>query len=183
MTQKTNSTKRADNVFGVVKSIVNARSNAHLPIGEEEVKAAAEDLRRYKDGKINLEERIVEDEQWYKRRHWEVMRRTGKPGSHPEPTSAWLFNTLMNKHADAADSYPQPGVLPREEGDRENAEMLSNILPAIMERCDFEQTYSDNWWEKLKHGTAVYGVFWNSQRDNGLGDVDIRLIDLLNIFF
>ena len=75
-----------------------------------------------------------------------------KGGGHPRPTSAWLFNTLMNKHADASDSYPLPAVLPREEKDSSSARMLSDILPAIMERCDFEQTYSDNWWEKLKHG-------------------------------
>ena len=89
----------------------------------------------------------------------------------------------MNKHADASDHYPKPNVLAREESDRESAEMLSQILPVIMERCDFEQTYSDNWWEKLKHGTAAYGVFWNPTLENGLGDIDIKAIDLLNIFW
>ncbi|MBO5973826.1 MAG: hypothetical protein J6Q16_03950, partial [Clostridia bacterium] len=113
--------------------------------------------------------------------HWEVMRTSRRGGA--EPASAWLFNTLMNKHADASDYYPRANVLPREEKDIGSARALGEILPVIMERCDFEQTYSDNWWEKLKHGTAAYGVFWNSRREQGLGDVDIRMIDLLNLYW
>ena len=56
-------------------------------------------------------------------------------------------------------------------------------MPVILEYNDYEQTYSDNWWEKLKHGTAAYGVFWNPEKENGVGDVDIRSIDLLKIFW
>lgn len=150
-------------------------------IGPEEIGKAIETLTRYKQGKANLEQRIVEDELWWELRHWEVIRNTKKPG--PEPSSAWLFNSILNKHADAMDNYPEPVVLPRERGDEESARMLSQVLPVIFEYNDFEQTYSDNWWEKLKHGTAAYGVFWNSQKENGLGDIDIREIDLLKLFW
>lgn len=156
-------------------------------IGKDEVAKAISTLKDYKDGKSNLESRLVEDEEWYKRNHWEVIRRNRKPkegeAPRPEPTSAWLFNAIMNKHADACDNYPEPNVLPREKGDEEDAKTLSSILPVIIERNGFEQTYSDNWWEKLKHGTAAYGVFWNPSLENGLGDIDIRSIDLLNIFW
>lgn len=156
-------------------------------IGEKEVSEAIATLSKYKDGKSNLENRIVEDEEWYKLRHWEVIRNKKKPGDpaevRPEPASAWLFNAIMNKHADACDNYPEPNVLPRERDDETDAKTLSEILPVIIERNGFEQTYSDNWWEKLKHGTAAYGVFWNSELENGLGDIDIRSIDLLNIFW
>ena len=53
----------------------------------------------------------------------------------------------------------------------------------VLEYNDFEQTYSDNWWEKLKHGTSAYGVFWNPTKENGLGDIDIKGIDLLKMFW
>ena len=53
----------------------------------------------------------------------------------------------------------------------------------VLEYNDFEQTYSDNWWEKLKHGTAAYGVFWDPEKDNGLGDIAIQEIDLLKLFW
>ena len=157
-------------------------------IGEKEIARASEILTDYKNGKANLENRIVEDELWWELRHWEVMRRERKKSgkdtdARPEPTSAWLFNSILNKHADAMDNYPEPVVLPRERSDEESAKVLSSVLPVVLEYNDYEQTYSDNWWEKLKHGTAAYGVFWNSSKENGLGDIDIQEIDLLKLFW
>ena len=157
-------------------------------LGKDDVIRATEILSRYKAGKANLENRIVQDELWWELRHWEVIRRASPNGERgnaprPEPTSAWLFNAILNKHADAMDNFPSPVVLPRERSDEESARTLSDILPVVLECCEYEQTYSDNWWEKLKHGTAAYGVFWNAQKENGLGDVDIRQIDLLKLFW
>lgn len=150
-------------------------------IGKEEIKAAEETLQEYKQGKANLEARIVENEQWYKMQHWEQIR-SKNPGD-PEPASAWLLNCIANKHADALDNYPEPNVLPREEDDKADAELLSAILPVVLEQNEFEQTYSDMWWYKLKTGTGVMGVFWNSAKNNGLGDIDIRELDMLNLFW
>lgn len=154
-------------------------------IGKEEVREAAKILREYKQGKANLEKRVVEDELWFEQRHWEVLRRDGKNKNRvaPEPASAWLFNAILNKHADAMDNYPEPVVKPRERSDEGSAKVLSSILPVLLEHMKFEQTYDLCWWEKLKHGTAAYGIFWNSEKDNGLGDVDIREIDLLKLFW
>ncbi|MEG2000835.1 MAG: hypothetical protein RR053_05535, partial [Evtepia sp.] len=151
-------------------------------IGKEEIAKAVDLLTRYKQGKANLESRVVEDELWWELRHWEVIRRE-QNGTMPQPSSAWLFNAILNKHADAMDNYPEPVVLPRERTDEESAKTLSSVLPVILEYNAYEQTYSDNWWEKLKHGTAAYGVFWNSSKENGLGDIDIREIDLLKLFW
>jgi hypothetical protein len=79
------------------------------------------------------------------------------------------------------DNYPSPNILPREEGDKNEAEMLTSIVPVILEQNDFEQTYSDVMTYKLKMGTGVYGVFWDTSKP--LGDVAIRQIDLLNLFW
>lgn len=154
-------------------------------IGKMEVRKFTGILQKYKQGKANLEARIVENEQWYKMRHWEYMRKkyNEKNPDSPEPASAWLFNSIINKHADAMDNYPQPNVLPREESDKESAEQLSAIMPVILEQNDYEQIYSDAWWYKLKTGTAVYGVFWNAGKENGLGDVEISNCDILNLFW
>ena len=84
-----------------------------LPIGREEVRAAGETLRRYQAGKARLEKRIVEDEQWYRLRHWDLIRRREAADGPEEPSSAWLFNAILNKHADAMDNYPALSVLPR----------------------------------------------------------------------
>ena len=164
-------------------------------ITDRDVERGIDLLTKYKDGKSNLENRIVNDELWWELRHWEGIgqskaKRVDKNGKEvtstppePKPSSAWLFNTIQNKHADAMDNYPEPVVLPRERSDEQSAKTLSQILPVVQEYNHFEQVYSDNWWEKLKHGTAVYGIFWDPQKDNGLGDIEIRDIDLLKLFW
>lgn len=149
-------------------------------IGKEQVHGANQTLQRYKEGKANLEKKIVENEQWYKLRHWECMRDTKE---EVQPTSAWLFNCIANKHADAMDNFPSPNVLPREEGDKGEAEMLTSILPVILDQCEFESTYDDVQNYKLKMGTGVYGCFWDTSKFNGLGDVSIQKIDLINLFW
>ena len=103
--------------------------------------------------------------------------------ARPEPTRAWLFNSIANKHADIMDNYPEPNVLPREQQDEQDAETLSSILPVVFERNEYEQTYDRSAWYKLKHGVAAKGIFWNQELENGLGDVDIRFIDMLHIFW
>ena len=150
-------------------------------IGKKQIQEANAILQKYKEGKANLEKRIVDNEQWYKLRHWECMRKNDTSGV--QPTSAWLFNCIANKHADAMDNFPSPNVLPREEGDKAEAEMLTSIIPVILDQCDFEEVYSDVMSYKLKMGTGVYGVFWDKSKLNGLGDISIRKIDLINLFW
>ncbi len=148
-------------------------------VGKEEIEKSLEILKKYKQSKTNLENRIVDNEQWFKMRHWEQLR----GNSTDENASAWLFNSIANKHADAMDNFPAISCLPREASDERAAEILSQILPIIFERNDFEKIYSDAWWYKLKAGTAVYGVFWNPLKNNGLGDIEIKQVDVLNLFW
>ena len=150
-------------------------------IGREEIQKAQLTLQKYKEGKANLEKRIVDNEQWYKLRHWECMRKSSE--HEVQPTSAWLFNCIANKHADAMDNFPAPNILPREEGDKEEAKMLSSIIPVVLDENEFEETYSDVWDYKLVKGTGIYGVFWDGAKHNGLGDIAIRKIDALNLFW
>ena len=150
-------------------------------IGREQIQAAQLTLQKYKEGKANLERRIVENEQWFKLRHWECMRKSET--NQVEPSSGWLFNAIANKHADAMDNFPSPNVLPREEGDKGEAEMLSSILPVILEQNDFEETYDNVWDYKLKAGTGIYGVFWDKEKMNGLGDISIKKVDIINLFW
>ena len=153
-------------------------------IDKKAIEKAAETLKKYKDGKKNLEDRIVEEEQWWKLRHWDVINNgKNETSDHPEPTSAWMFNSIAAKHADIIDNYPEPNVLPRERGDEESAKILSSILPVIYERNNYEETYSDAAWYKLKHGVVAKGVFWNTELEEGLGDIDTQFIDMLNIFW
>ena len=154
--------------------------NKKTVIGEETLRKANAILRKYKSGKTSLEQKVIENEQWWKLRHWRYIN-----GGNDEfkPASAWLFSVIMNKHADGIEAYPEPNILPREENDRAEAVRLSAIIPAVLEQNDFEETYSDVLWQKLKTGTGVYGVFWDSSKLNGLGDIAVKKVDLLNIFW
>ena len=150
-------------------------------IGPEEVRQARLILNRYREGKANLERRVIEDEQWYRMRHWECMRRGAK--NQVEPTSGWLFNAIANKHAEAMDNFPRPNVLPREEGDRALAQALGSILPVILQQEDFEEVYDRVMDDKLKGGTGIYGVFWDPEKLNGLGDIALTRVDVLNLYW
>ena len=66
-------------------------------ITKNEVAEARTLLRQYKDGKKHLESRIVTEEEFWKRRHWEQLR--GKD-EKTRPASGWMFNSICNKHAD-----------------------------------------------------------------------------------
>lgn len=147
------------------------------------VQRASEILQKYKDAKRNLEARIIEEERWWRLRHWDIIRGKEPQNTRPEPTSAWLFNSLCNKHADMMDNVPEPNVLPREPQDEMDAQTLSSILPVIFERNHYEDTYSAAAWYKIKHGVSAKGVFWDKELEDGLGDIDLPFIDLLNLFW
>ena len=156
-----------------------------LRIGPEELRRANGILKRYKQGKLRLEQRIIDNEQFWKLRHWEQMEKEGHGGNSddPQPASGWLVNCILSKHADAMDCYPSPTVLPREPDDRTEAQTLSRILPAVLKKNQFKRTYSSAWWYKLKSGCAVYGVFWDGTKLGGLGDISVKRMDLLNLFW
>lgn len=149
---------------------------------KERLQEAVQILRKYKGANESVYQKAVEAQQWYKLRHWEFMRMKGNP-KDPQPVSAWLVNALMNKHADAMDNFPEPVFLPREESDAETADELTAVVPVIMEQNNFEDSYDKNWWTKLITGTAVYAVVWDKTRQNGLGDVAVTKMSLLNIFW
>lgn len=146
-------------------------------IDDRDIAKATDILKKYRAGKTNLDKRIIDNEQWFKLRY-----RKNEKGEN-EPASAWLFNSIANKHADAMDNFPTVCCLPREQSDKPAADILSQILPVIFERNGFEKLYNDAWWYKLKAGTAVYGAFWNPLRANGMGDIELKQIDILNLFW
>ena len=141
-------------------------------------------LQKYKSGKASLERRVVSAENWWKLRNRFEEKKTGlnDDGGY-RSASGWLHNVIVSKHADAMDAYPEPLVLPREPGDREEARLLTAILPCILEQNRFEKTYDAAMWQKLKTGTACYRVIWDPEKCGGLGDIAIERVDLLNLFW
>lgn len=148
-------------------------------ITEETVKKADETLQKYRKSKARLEDRVIDNE-----RLWKLERENNEGTSDSvKPTSAWLFNCIISNHADAMDAFPEPNILPRERNDVEEAKKLSQILPVIYNFNHFYHEYSSAWWAKIKNGTGVYGVFWDKDKLNGLGDISVKKVDILNLFW
>lgn len=141
---------------------------------------AMETLKKYKGGKSNLEQRVIQSEQWFKMRYYKHIK---DEAAANDRASAWLFNSIINKHADTLDNMPEPNILPRELSDTETAAALSEVVPVVLERNDFEDVYKAVDMAKLKQGTGIYGVFWDSNKLNGLGDIAVKQIDVLNLFW
>ena len=155
---------------------------AEPAIGEDEVRRANDLLQKYRAGKAALDRRIVDNELWFRMGHWKNYKNKMMEDK-PKPSSGWLFNSIANKHADAMDNYPEPNVLPRAADDEQTAKVLSKILPTVLEQCDYETAYSDTWWRKLKTGTGVKGVFWDPMLRGGLGDISIRSVNVLMLYW
>lgn len=155
------------------------------PIGANQIKELTEILQKYKSGKVNTEQRILSSENWWKLHNTTEEKKNtgiGTDGGFVSK-SGWLHNAIVSKHADAVEAYPEPNILPREEGDKAEAHILSAIIPCILEQNNFEQTYSDVMWQKLKTGTGVYKVVWDKSKLHGLGDIGIERVNLLNIYW
>ena len=155
-------------------------------VDETRVREFNRELKDYRTGKRSLEQRVVDAERWWKMRNsFMVDKELGKKEKENqfEAASAWLHNVITSKHADAIEAYPHPNILPREEGDKIEAWALSHIVPVIIEQNEFEQTYDEAMWQKLKTGTAVYMVVWDNTKLNGMGDVSIKRCNLLNVFW
>lgn len=155
------------------------------PIGSEQLKEFTKVLKEYNAGLNPTKRRIIATENWWKMHNTIEEQKTtdiGKDGGFTSK-SGWMHNVIVSKHADAMEAYPEPNILPREVGDRGQAIMLSAIIPCILEQNHFEQTYSDAMWQKMKTGTGTYKIVWDQSKLNGLGDISIERVNLLNLYW
>lgn len=158
-------------------------TNNTIPVDASRLQEFTRILQRYKAGKASVERRAVAAENWWKLRNSAEERKISEGTGGFQAASGWLHNVIVSKHADAMESYPEPVILPREPEDRQEAALLKKIIPVILEQSDFEKTWSDCMWQKLKTGTGVYKVFWDPEKAGGLGDISIERIDLLSVFW
>ena len=149
------------------------------------LRKATDTMRRYKAGKKSVEARIIQAQEWWRLRNWEqIEAEKGVHGSHDSKSNtAWLWNCIVGKHADAMDAFPEPAILPRVEDDKAEAQMLSDIVPVVLKVNGFEKVYSDVMWQKMLEGTGAYGVFWDRDKLNGLGDISLQKVSLLNLHY
>ena len=156
-----------------------------LAIGPAQLKTFTKVLQEYNSGLAQTKQRVIASEQWWKLRNAVEEQKQTAHGSDGgfKSVSGWLHNVIVSKHADAMEAYPEPNILPREKDDRPEATKLTAIVPCVLEQNHFEKTYSDAMWQKFKTGTGVYKVVWDSGKLNGLGDIGIERVNLLNLYW
>lgn len=161
-----------------------SETTAAKPVGDTQVREMMETLRKYRAGKSLLDRRIRSAEEWWRLRNQNEAQKEGHARHNGfKSKSGWLHNVIQSKHADAMDAFPEPNILPREAGDRAEAQKLSAIIPCILEQNKFERTYSREWYSKLKFGTAVYKVIWDPTKLGGMGDISVLRGNLLSLFW
>ena len=157
----------------------NVRRDA---FGEEEIEQALDDLREYAAGKASIDNKATENQEWWRLRHWAVLAE--KNVSKTENVnfgSAWAINSLLNRHADIMDSFPKPNILPREADDEVEAKLLTSIVPVVLEQNDYEAVYRQKGWDFVIDGGAITGIFWDSSKRDGMGDIAITNVDVHNL--
>lgn len=157
----------------------NPQGHDNGPITESVVSDAAQRCADYWEQMQGLTDRLIENENYYRQQYMNRMKVDDRK-SLPKKSSAYLLNAVINKVADLMDNYPEATILPRESSDEETASILSKVIPVILDRNNFVETYYECSLEKTKNGFAVYGVFWNPVKDN-IGEVEIKRIDPLSL--
>ncbi|MBR2410151.1 MAG: hypothetical protein IKB08_00340 [Clostridia bacterium] len=149
-------------------------------ITQDSIREATVVLQKYKEGKANLDNKIIDNEEWYRLLHWKKQRVEISNGKR---ATGWLFSDIDNKHADFMDNFPECTVLPREKSDERAAKDLTEILPVILERNKFKDVYSKTCLYKLKNGTGIYSVLWDPSASKGMGDISVQMVDALNLYW
>lgn len=147
--------------------------------GKEQMNEALSTLNRYRSGKQVLEERMIAEQLWWRRRHNDMFKSDGKR----IPAGAQLFNSIENKIADIYDNVPDCSFLARSKDDEQTAKVLTSVMPAILEQNGMEDAYMSVTREKVTVGTGVYAVTWDKNKLNGLGDVSIKSVSPLNLYW
>lgn len=161
-------------------------ASGRVVIGDEQVRKAEEILKKYKKGKSSLERSIIDAQEWYRMRNWRMIHADrGVKGSNPGTmsNSGWLWSAIKGRLADMMDNFPEPIVLPREEADKEEAKRLSEIIPVILKNNGFSDVYYQCCLQKLVEGTGAYAVYWDNDANNGLGEISVQKVSMLNLFW
>lgn len=154
----------------------------NMVITNEDVAEFIDMLTEYQTAKQLIDSKATVNNEWWRLRHWNQMN-SRDDDEEEKATSAWLFNSIINKHADIMDNYPKPNILPREPSSEEEAKSLSDIIPVIDDRNDYEKIYDSKAYDLLIDGGCVTSVLWDNTLNDGMGDIVTKTVDIHNIFW
>lgn len=136
---------------------------------------ALDAYKTYKADREPLISRIRDNEAFYRMSYERTYDGINEDMACDTP---FIFSAIENCRADAIDNYPVANIIERDPEGSRVAELLRKVIEAQLEIADFKAVYKENVRNKLKYGTAVYGVFYDSDTKN----IDLRAIDILDIY-
>lgn len=158
---------------------VSQFDTTRLSVTDQTVAEAMDRCDTYHLGMTYMFDRLIKNEEYYRQQYaWYDRHKETEGDVLPESASGYLLNAIQNKVADMMDNLPSANILAREKSDEPTAEMLSKIIPVIMDRNNFTEKYYNSCLQKVKNGFSVYGCFWNPIKDN-IGEVEITNIEPL----
>ena len=169
--KKTDAPEAPEEVFGNVEQVIDV----------DRINKASAILDDYRKGKQVLEQKTIENEDFWKQRQYECFTRPNN--EQFIPASGWLWNCIVNKHAQLLSAYPKFNIIPRRKENEAEAQVLTDILPIVLRQAGYRKTYSRVARYKVTQGTGVTGVFWDGTADNGIGNVVLKKCDLLSLFW
>ena len=144
-------------------------------VKKEFISEALKMLDVYMSQKEEVVERVKDNISIY-RQEYATMH--DKKKNKTVPKTGFILSAVENKQADFVDNYPAPNFLAREPEDEETAKKLSQVVPAVLELCDFRKTYKKHVRQKIKKGTGIYGVFYNDSRE----EIEICELDFMSVY-
>lgn len=142
----------------------------------EQLKAEAlEEYKKYLSDKAAVVSRIRDNEAYWRELYENDVKNLK---SKMKCNTSFIFSAIENACAISSENYPVANLIEREPDGEESASVLSKLISAEMDSSGFKDKYKNATRNKLKYGTAVFGVFYNDRT----GSVDIKEIDILDVF-
>lgn len=144
-------------------------------VKSETISSALEAFKTYRAEREPYLMRVRDNEEFYRRSY---SRTFGDIASTPDCDTPFIFAAIENCRADAIDNYPCANIIERDAKGTQIAQLLSKVVKTQLEISDFKSVYKENIRNKLKYGTAIYGVFY----DDRAKGIDIRSVDISDVY-
>lgn len=146
---------------------------------QEIVEKVWSDYRYALDAKRDLHEKWSRYEKYYKARQWDHKKVDPK---RVKPVVNYVFTTIESMMPYLTTNMPDPVVLPVQPEDEEVARDLTKIVKIILDKNKVRDALQLAERMRLKFGTAIWKVYFDPTKLNGLGDIAFEVVDPVNFF-
>ena len=146
---------------------------------QEIVNKVWEDYRYALDAKRDLHQKWARYEDYYKANQWKYKK---VDPQRVKPVVNYIFTTIESMMPYLTSNVPDPVVLPVQPDDEEVARDLTKIVKIILEKNKIRDVLQLAERARLKFGTAIWKVYFDPTKLNGLGDIAFEVVDPVNFF-